>query len=74
VPITSKPNRPLWTEEFSVHASEDKFVLRRQFSKHEGAHPSTLETFLMNLGQRPIPVSMHKHQANSSGPIVFRTG
>jgi len=24
---------PLWTEEFSIHASEDKFVLRRQFSK-----------------------------------------
>ncbi len=23
----------LWTEDFSVHASEDKYVLRRQFSK-----------------------------------------
>ena len=26
-------NRPLWTEEFSVHASEDNYVLRRQFTK-----------------------------------------
>lgn len=26
-------NRPLWTEEFSVHASEDAYVLRRQFTK-----------------------------------------
>ena len=25
--------RPLWTEEFSVHASEDQYVLRRQFTK-----------------------------------------
>lgn len=25
--------KPLWTEEFSVHASEDKYVLRRQFTK-----------------------------------------
>jgi Rieske Fe-S protein len=24
---------PLWTEEFSVHASEDAYVLRRQFTK-----------------------------------------
>jgi Rieske Fe-S protein len=33
MPITNKPDKPLWTEEFSVHASEDKAVLRRQFSK-----------------------------------------
>jgi nitrite reductase/ring-hydroxylating ferredoxin subunit len=25
--------RPLWTEEFSVHGAEDKYVLRRQFTK-----------------------------------------
>lgn len=25
--------RPLWSEEFSVQASEDKYVLRRQFTK-----------------------------------------
>lgn len=31
VPASSE--KPLWREEFSVHASEDKFVLRRQFSK-----------------------------------------
>ena len=33
MPSNTKPGQPLWTEEFSVHASEDKFVLRRQFSK-----------------------------------------
>lgn len=27
------PNKPLWTEEFSVHAADDKYVLRRQFAK-----------------------------------------
>ena len=26
-------SRPLWTEEFSVHAAEDSYVLRRQFTK-----------------------------------------
>ena len=26
-------NRPLWAEEFSVHAAEDAYVLRRQFTK-----------------------------------------
>jgi Rieske Fe-S protein len=26
-------NRPLWSEEFSVHAAEDAYVLRRQFTK-----------------------------------------
>ncbi len=25
--------KPLWAEEFSVHASEDSYVLRRQFTK-----------------------------------------
>ena len=24
---------PLWAEEFSVHGAEDKYVLRRQFTK-----------------------------------------
>ena len=32
-PNTGSSNRPLWTEEFSVHASEDAYVLRRQFTK-----------------------------------------
>lgn len=26
-------NRPLWSEELSVHSAEDKYVLRRQFTK-----------------------------------------
>jgi Rieske Fe-S protein len=29
----SPGNRPLWSEEFSVHAAEDAYVLRRQFTK-----------------------------------------
>lgn len=32
-PQDGSSNRPLWTEEFSVHASEDAYVLRRQFVK-----------------------------------------
>jgi Rieske Fe-S protein len=32
-PPDGSSNRPLWTEEFSVHASEDAYVLRRQFTK-----------------------------------------
>jgi nitrite reductase/ring-hydroxylating ferredoxin subunit len=30
---TGSSQRPLWSEEFSVHASEDKYVLRRQLTK-----------------------------------------
>ena len=30
---TGSSQKPLWSEEFSVHASEDKYVLRRQFTK-----------------------------------------
>ncbi len=33
MPTKTKADRPLWTEDFSVHAAEDKFILRRQFSK-----------------------------------------
>src|SRR5689334_11937730 len=33
MPIINQPEKPLWSEELSVYASEDKFVLRRQFSK-----------------------------------------
>ena len=29
----TRSKKPLWTEEFSVHAAEDKYVLRRQFAK-----------------------------------------
>jgi Rieske Fe-S protein len=32
-PKDGSSNRPLWTEEFSVHASEDAYVQRRQFTK-----------------------------------------
>ena len=32
-PNNGSSNRPLWTEEFSVHGAEDAYVLRRQFTK-----------------------------------------
>jgi Rieske Fe-S protein len=32
-PKDGSSNSPLWTEEFSVHAAEDAYVLRRQFTK-----------------------------------------
>jgi Rieske Fe-S protein len=32
-PKDGSSTRPLWTEEFSVYASEDAYVLRRQFTK-----------------------------------------
>lgn len=37
--------KPLWTEEFSVYAAEDKYVLRRQFTKF-----LTLTSFGMVVG------------------------
>jgi nitrite reductase/ring-hydroxylating ferredoxin subunit len=33
MPDETSSKKRLWTEEFSVHASEDKYVLRRQFTK-----------------------------------------
>ena len=30
---TGPSQKPLWSEEFSVHSAEDKYVLRRQFTK-----------------------------------------
>ena len=32
-PQDGSSSQPLWTEEFSVHAAEDSYVLRRQFTK-----------------------------------------
>jgi nitrite reductase/ring-hydroxylating ferredoxin subunit len=32
-PSTAPERKPLWSEEFSVHGAEDKYVLRRQFTK-----------------------------------------
>ena len=36
----SPSNRPLWSEEFSVHAAEDAYVLRGSsgFAFHEGSN------------------------------------
>jgi nitrite reductase/ring-hydroxylating ferredoxin subunit len=32
-PERDRAERPLWSEEFSVHSGEDRYVLRRQFTK-----------------------------------------
>jgi Rieske Fe-S protein len=32
-PDASPAAKPLWSEEFSIHSGEDKYVLRRQFTK-----------------------------------------
>lgn len=32
-PTPGSSKKPLWTEEFSVHAADDRYVLRRQFTK-----------------------------------------
>src|SRR3954451_20899990 len=37
--------KPLWAEEFSIHATEDRYVLRRQFTKF-----LTLTSFGMFVG------------------------
>jgi Rieske Fe-S protein len=37
--------KPLWSEEFSVHAADDRYVLRRQFTKY-----LTLTSFGMLVG------------------------
>jgi Rieske Fe-S protein len=37
--------KPLWTEEFSIHAADDRYVLRRQFTKF-----LTLTSFGMVVG------------------------
>jgi nitrite reductase/ring-hydroxylating ferredoxin subunit len=37
--------KPLWTEEFSIHAADDRYVLRRQFTKF-----LTLTSFGMLVG------------------------
>jgi nitrite reductase/ring-hydroxylating ferredoxin subunit len=32
-PDSPRGDKPLWSEEFSVHSAEDQYVLRRQFTK-----------------------------------------
>lgn len=64
MPITN-PDKPLWTEEFSVHASEDKFVLRRQFSKF-----LVLTSFGMLAGNAWIAVKSLFRQRQAASPQV----
>jgi Rieske Fe-S protein len=44
-PIPGSSKKPLWAEEFSIHAAEDRYVLRRQFTKF-----LTLTSFGMFVG------------------------
>lgn len=44
-PNTGSSKKPLWSEEFSIHAAEDRYVLRRQFTKF-----LTLTSFGMFVG------------------------
>lgn len=63
MPISSKPGKPLWTEEFSVHASEDKFVLRRQFTKF-----LVLTSFGMLAGNVWILIKSLLHKPRTAFP------
>lgn len=58
MPVDSSAKRRLWNEEFSVHASEDKYVLRRQFSKFLlltsfGMFAGNVWIWAKSLGRKP---------------------
>ncbi|MEJ7607649.1 MAG: ubiquinol-cytochrome c reductase iron-sulfur subunit [Bryobacteraceae bacterium] len=63
--------KPLWSEEFSVHASEDKYVLRRQFTKFLvltsfGMFAGNVWIWAKSLARRAAPMSAPMHIANAS--------
>jgi nitrite reductase/ring-hydroxylating ferredoxin subunit len=61
--------KPLWSEEFSVHAGDDRYVLRRQFTKF-----LTLTSFGMLAGNAWIWVkSLLARDHGSSLPEVLVT-
>ena len=55
--------KPLWAEEFSIHATEDRYVLRRQFTKF-----LTLTSFGMFVGNLWIWAKALLER--SRGPLV----
>lgn len=59
--------KPLWTEEFSVHAAEDRYVLRRQFTKF-----LTLTSFGMLAGNAWIwAKSLFDRRPKGSAPALI---
>ena len=59
--------KPLWTEEFSVHAAEDRYVLRRQFTKF-----LTLTSFGMLAGNAWIWVkSLIDRPSSTAAPAAI---
>jgi Rieske Fe-S protein len=63
--------KPLWTEEFSVHASEDKYVLRRQFTKFLvltsfGMFAGTVWIWVRSLFGRTTPIYSEMPIASAS--------
>jgi Rieske Fe-S protein len=66
MPVIHGPSKkPLWSEEFSVHAAEDKYVLRRQFTKF-----LTLTSFGMFAGNAWIWVKSLIDRPRESTPEV----
>jgi Rieske Fe-S protein len=67
-PKDGSPTDPLWTEEFSVHSSEDAYVLRRQFTKF-----LVLTSFGMAVGNGTIwlrSIFAEEHPAYPEAAIV----
>jgi Rieske Fe-S protein len=62
-PSDGSSNQPLWTEEFSVHASEDSYVLRRQFLKF-----LVLTSFGMLAGNGVIWIKTLLHASGAELP------
>jgi len=48
--------RPLWTEEFSVHASEDTYVLRRRTGEEVKVTEGRFTVVAIDEQGRPRPV------------------
>ena len=68
---TGLSQKPLWSEEFSVHASEDKYVLRRQFTKFLvltsfGMFAGNVWIWAKSLARRAAPTYSPMHIANAS--------
>jgi Rieske Fe-S protein len=64
-PDIPRKQRPLWAEDFSVHGSEDKYVLRREFTKF-----LVLTSFGMFAGNVWIWVKSLFTRAHPSFPAV----
>lgn len=71
MPVDPSMKQRLWNEEFSVHASEDKYVLRRQFSKFLvltsfGMFAGNVWIWVKSLFQGPAPAYPAKTIASAA--------